>query len=117
MYVDNWSNFFSKRLFSLYDIDSDKKIKLSIDIKNVGNFDATETVQCFIRACKSSMTRPIKELKGFSKLFISKGECKTAEFEFMRGCGHVKYVRTDVFLTCYKHIKARFHTRCFSLKK
>lgn len=66
---------------SLDDIDAGKKVKLSIDIKNVGNFDAAETVQCYIRACKSSMTRPIKELKGFSKLFIPKGECKTAEFE------------------------------------
>ncbi len=66
---------------SLDDINSGKKVKLSVTVKNTGDFDAAETVQCYIRACKSSMTRPIKELKGFDKLFISKSESKTTEFE------------------------------------
>ena len=70
-----------KSNISLNDINDGKKFRLSISVKNTGGFDAAETVQCYVRDCKSSMTRPIKELKGFDKLFISKGEVKTAEFE------------------------------------
>lgn len=63
------------------DIKNGEKVKLSMLIRNTGSFDAAETVQCYIRDCKSSMTRPIKELKGFVKLFVRAGESKMAEFE------------------------------------
>ena len=55
---------------SIDDINNGKKVKVSVTIRNTGSFDAAETAQCYIRDCKSSMTRPIKELKGFDKLFI-----------------------------------------------
>ncbi len=66
---------------SIDDINNGKKVKVSVTIRNTGSFDAAETAQCYIRDCKSSMTRPIKELKGFDKLFIQAGESKMAEFE------------------------------------
>lgn len=70
-----------KTCISVDELTEGAKAVLSIDIHNTGCFDAAETAQCYIRACKSSMTRPIKELKGFDKLFISAGKSKTAHFE------------------------------------
>ena len=73
--------YHSKTDVSIDDINDGKKVKVNVTIRNTGSFDAAETAQCYIRDCKSSMTRPIKELKGFDKLFVQAGESKTAEFE------------------------------------
>ena len=51
-------------------------VEFSVTVKNTGNYAAKEVVQCYIRDCKSSMTRPIKELKGAKKVFLDKGESK-----------------------------------------
>ncbi len=56
-------------------------IKFSVSVKNIGNYDAKEVVQCYIRDVKSSMTRPIKELKATEKVLVKKGETKTVEFK------------------------------------
>lgn len=52
-------------------------IKLSVDITNTGNFDGKEVVQLYIRDLVASVTRPVKELKGFELVEIKKGETKT----------------------------------------
>lgn len=56
------------------------KITVSIDVKNTGNFDGKEIVQLYIRDLVGSITRPVKELKGFEKVEIKKGETKTISF-------------------------------------
>ncbi|MDR2271809.1 MAG: beta-glucosidase BglX [Sphingobacterium sp.] len=56
-------------------------IQASIDITNTGNYDAEETVQLYIQDLVGSVTRPVKELKGFQKIFLKKGEQKTVKFE------------------------------------
>lgn len=66
-------------------ISSDKmkvadKIKVSVDITNSGNYDGKEVVQLYIRDLVGSVTRPVKELKGFQKIFLKKGETKTVTF-------------------------------------
>ena len=59
-----------------------EKIAVSIDVTNVGNYDGFETVQLYIRDIKSRLVaRPLKELKGFEKVFIKSGEKKTVMFE------------------------------------
>lgn len=69
-----------KKELSLKDIESGNAFEISIDIENTGRFDAKETVQCYVRDTVASMTRPIKELKGFEKIFLKSGEKKTVRF-------------------------------------
>lgn len=55
-------------------------ITVSIDVKNSGNYDGKEIVQLYTRDLVGSITRPVKELKGFQKVEIKKGETKTVTF-------------------------------------
>ncbi|MGH7976303.1 MAG: fibronectin type III-like domain-contianing protein, partial [Limisphaerales bacterium] len=55
--------------------------RVFVDVKNTGKRAGTETVQLYIRDCVSSVTRPIKELKGFQKISLRPGETKTAALE------------------------------------
>lgn len=56
-------------------------ITASVTIKNAGNYDGAEVVQLYIRDLEGSVTRPVKELKGFEKTFIEAGKSTTIEFE------------------------------------
>lgn len=56
------------------------KITVSVDVKNSGNYDGKEIVQLYTRDLVGSVTRPVKELKGFQKVEIKKGETKTVSF-------------------------------------
>lgn len=73
--------------FTYGDIKLDKNsmtdkqtIKASIEVKNIGNFDGEEVVQLYIRDLVGNETHPVKELKGFQKIQLKKGESKTVEF-------------------------------------
>ena len=50
---------------------------VSVNIKNTGNYDGKEIVQLYIRDLVGSITRPVKELKGFQKIDIKKGRNET----------------------------------------
>lgn len=52
----------------------------SVDVKNIGDRDGVETVQLYIRDPYAAVSRPLKELKGFKKVAIKKGETVTVEF-------------------------------------
>ncbi len=56
------------------------KINVTVQVTNSGNRDGEEVVQLYIRDKVGSVTRPLKELKGFQKVLITKGEIKTIEF-------------------------------------
>ncbi len=56
-------------------------LKVTVDIKNTGNFDGKEVAQLYIRDLVGTVTRPIKELKGFQKIALKKGEKQTVTFE------------------------------------
>ncbi|WP_346855715.1 beta-glucosidase BglX [uncultured Draconibacterium sp.] len=62
-------------------LTSEGAIQVSVDVKNTGNFDGEEVIQLYIRDVVASITRPMKELKGFKKEMILKGESKTVSFE------------------------------------
>ncbi len=49
-------------------------------ITNTGNYDAEEAVQLYIRDVVGRLVRPVKELRGFEKVFIKAGESKTVRF-------------------------------------
>ena len=57
------------------------KLTVSVDVKNNGAVDGEEVVQLYVRDLVGSVTRPVRELKGFNKLLIKKGETKTVTFE------------------------------------
>lgn len=66
---------------TLEELQSGKKFKVSTMLTNTGNCAGKETVQCYISDLAASMTRPIKELKGFSKVFLNQGESREVMFE------------------------------------
>lgn len=57
------------------------KLKVSVDVANTGNYDGEEVVQLYVKDVVGSVTRPVKELKGFNKIMLKKGEKKTVEFD------------------------------------
>lgn len=56
-------------------------VTATVTLKNTGSMPAYETVQLYIHDVKSSMTRPVKELKGFSKVRLEAGESRDVSFE------------------------------------
>jgi beta-glucosidase len=56
------------------------KIKAIIKVKNTGEYDGTEIVQLYIQDLVGSITRPVKELKGFELVELKKGEEKEVRF-------------------------------------
>ncbi|MGN7757047.1 beta-glucosidase BglX [Chryseobacterium sp. 22532] len=56
-------------------------IQASVTVTNSGNYDGAEVVQLYIRDLVGSITRPVKELKGFQKIFLKKGESKKVTFD------------------------------------
>ncbi len=62
-------------------IDANGSVNISVEVTNTGNFDGKEVVQLYIRDVVGSVTRPVKELKGFQKVEIKKGETKTVTFK------------------------------------
>jgi len=61
-------------------LKADGKLKVSVDVSNSGNYDGAEVVQLYLRDMVGTVTRPVKELKGFQKVFLKKGETRTVEF-------------------------------------
>ena len=58
-----------------------KPITVSVEITNTGNVDGEEIVQLYVKDKVGSITRPVKELKGFKKVFLEKGETQKVSFE------------------------------------
>lgn len=55
-------------------------LEASVTVANTGNYDGEEVVQLYIRDKVGSVTRPVKELKGFKKILLKKGEHTTVTF-------------------------------------
>ena len=54
---------------------------VAVDVTNTGAVDGAEVVQLYIADPESSVDRPVKELKGFEKVWLKAGEKKTVRFE------------------------------------
>ena len=61
-------------------LKGNQTLKVSVELKNSGKYDGAEIVQLYIRDLVGSNTRPVKELKGFQKVFLKAGETKTVTF-------------------------------------
>ncbi|MCC5920862.1 MAG: beta-glucosidase BglX [Cyclobacteriaceae bacterium] len=61
-------------------ITKDDELKVSVKVENTGEVDGEEVVQLYIQDLVGSVTRPVKELKGFKKLMIKAGQTETVDF-------------------------------------
>jgi beta-glucosidase len=55
-------------------------VSVSVDVANTGSRQGDEVVQVYIRDVVSSVTRPLKELRGFERVALAPGEKKTVTF-------------------------------------
>ena len=62
-------------------LQGDQTLKASVTLTNTGKYDGSEIVQLYIRDVIGSITRPVKELKGFQKIMLKTGESKTVTFD------------------------------------
>ena len=59
------------------EVGQGEAITVSVTLENKGNYDGEEVVQLYLRDVVRSITPPIRQLKGFKKVFLKKGESKT----------------------------------------
>jgi beta-glucosidase len=77
----SYTTFDYKNLrFSSDKIKNGEGVEVLVDITNSGKVKGDEVVQLYIRDKVSSVTRPIKELKDFSRISLNAGETKTVKF-------------------------------------
>ena len=78
----SYTNFkYSKPKLSKSVLNSDEIVSVSVSVTNTGKYDGDEVVQMYIRDKVSSVTRPVKELKGYQRIFLKKGETKKVDFK------------------------------------
>jgi beta-glucosidase len=62
-------------------LKGNQTLTVTVPVTNTGNYPGKEVVQLYIRDMVGSITRPVKELKGFNKIEIAVGETKQVSFE------------------------------------
>ena len=65
---------YSKPRLSSTELEKGKSVTLRFELQNSGDMDGEEIVQLYIRDKVSSVTRPVKELKGYKRVFLNKGD-------------------------------------------
>ena len=77
----SYTNYkYSKPLLSNTTLNKEDKIIVTTEITNTGEVDGEEIAQLYIRDNVSSVTRPVKELKGYQRVFLKAGETKKIKF-------------------------------------
>jgi len=71
---------FSDLKLSKNKFDKNESTTANCTIKNTGPYAGEEVVQLYLRQMVGSVTRPVKELKGFEKIYLKPGESKTVSF-------------------------------------
>ena len=62
------------------EMTDDGQLTVTADVKNVGSVAGAEVLQLYISDTKSSLPRPVKELKGFKKVYLEPGETQQVSF-------------------------------------
>jgi len=75
-------------------IRRDQSTTVSVDVTNAGTRAGDEVVQMYIRDCVSSVTRPVKELKGFRRITLNPQETRTVRFEITPE--HLAFYNIDI---------------------
>lgn len=77
----SYSQFqYSDITLSSSNLKGNQKLTASVTVTNTGKYDGKEVVQLYIRDVVGTVTRPVKELKGFQKIELKAGESKTVTF-------------------------------------
>jgi len=76
----NYSNLVVDVPENVFD-NADDVIKVSVDVTNTGDIAGKEVVQLYVAVKDCEVMRPVKELKGFDKVFVEPGETVTVSFE------------------------------------
>ena len=71
---------YSTPLLSNSTLNKENTILVTTEITNTGKVDGEEVAQLYIRDNVSSVTRPVKELKGYQRVFLKAGETKKIKF-------------------------------------
>jgi len=71
-----------------------EKIQATVTVTNTGNYAGAEVVQLYLRDLVGSVTRPVRELKGFQKIELRAGESR--EISFTIGENELKFLRADM---------------------
>ncbi|MDR2562984.1 MAG: beta-glucosidase BglX [Prevotellaceae bacterium] len=79
-------------------ISADYELIASVAVTNTGSIAGKEVVQLYIRDLVGSITRPVKELKGFRKIFLQAGETQTVSFKIDRSL--LEFYNSDLKLVC-----------------
>lgn len=61
-------------------MSKDQPLRITVSVRNTGNRDGEEVVQLYVRDLVGSVTRPVKELKGFEKVTLKAGESRQVTF-------------------------------------
>ena len=88
---------YSPVTLSSSEMTQDGEIKATVTLTNTGNCEGTEVVQLYIRDLVGSVTRPVKELKGFERVTLKAGESREVAFTINQDLlkfynGEIKYV-------------------------
>ncbi len=65
-------------------LEPDQPLSVSLDVTNAGTRSGQDIVQLYVHDAQASVSRPLKELKGFAKLALQPGETKTVTLELER---------------------------------
>jgi len=71
---------YSDMKISRDEIDADDAVTVSVDVANTGTRDGEEVVQLYVRDVESSLPMPVKQLRGFERIVLQKGQRKTVTF-------------------------------------
>ncbi len=77
---------------------ADGAVKVSVDVTNTGSCDGCEIVQLYIRDLVASISRPVEELKDFSRIHLAKGETRTVTFTIT--ADKLKFYNSNLRLVC-----------------
>ncbi|MEM1989026.1 MAG: glycoside hydrolase family 3 N-terminal domain-containing protein, partial [Candidatus Bathyarchaeia archaeon] len=72
---------YSGLYISPQEVVKDQDIRITFRLKNVGDREGDEVAQLYVRDVVASVTRPVKELKGFRRVTLKPGEEKSVEFK------------------------------------
>ena len=77
----SYTNFdYSEVTLSNSKLTNKDSLVVTVKVKNTGNYDGEEVVQLYVQDLVGSVTRPVKELKGFKKILLKSGEEKSVDF-------------------------------------
>jgi beta-glucosidase len=94
----SYTNFtYGDLKLSKTEISASETIEARITVTNSGNFDGAETVQLYIQDLVGTVARPVKELKGFQKIQLPRGESK--ELVFKISIDDLKFYNKDLKYT------------------